>query len=141
MLSAFREMQLPLLAALLVLACAGKAARAARSRSIAAGTGPTTMFPQHLRRPAAIAMCAIELALGLALIATAGRPIAWPAAAMVVRLGVVLLFATATAALVQLKAHRPHIRCRCFGHLSSTPVSPPPIAPSPLLPTPAAPPP
>src|SRR5260370_12035578 len=79
MLSAFREMQLPLLAALLVLACAGKAARAARSRSIAAGTGPTTMFPLHLRRPAAIAMCAIELALGLALIATAGRPIAWPA--------------------------------------------------------------
>ncbi|HKB31695.1 MAG TPA: MauE/DoxX family redox-associated membrane protein [Streptosporangiaceae bacterium] len=123
MLSAFREMQLPLLAALLVLACAGKAARAARSRSIAAGTGPTTMFPLHLRRPAAIAMCAIELALGLALIATAGRPIAWPAAAMVVRLGVVLLFATATAALVELKAHRPDIGCGCFGDLSSTPIS------------------
>src|SRR5260370_29382142 len=107
MLSAFREMQLPLLAALLVLACAGKAARAARSRSIAAGTGPTTMFPLHLRRPAAIAMCAIELALGLALIATAGRPIAWPPPAVGVRLRRGLLFATPTAAPVALEAPPP----------------------------------
>ena len=55
MLSAFREMQIPLLAALLMLACSGKAARAARSRSIDEGLGPTTMFPMHLRRPVAMA--------------------------------------------------------------------------------------
>ena len=73
MLSAFREMQIPLLAALLVLACAGKAVRAARTRSIDQGLGPTTMFPLRLRRPAAMVMCAIEFGLGLMLVATAGR--------------------------------------------------------------------
>ena len=123
MLSAFREMQIPLLAALLLLACSGKAVRAARSRSIDEGLGPTTMFPMHLRRPVAMVMCATEFGLGLMLIATAGPLTAWPAAATPVRLGVVLLFATATAALIELRAHRPDVGCGCFGDLSSTPVS------------------
>ncbi len=133
MLSAFREMQIPLLAVLLMLACSGKAVRAARSRSIDEGLGPTTMFPMHLRRPVAMAMCATELGLGLMLIATAGPLTAWPAAATLVRLGVVLLFATATAALIELRAHRLDVGCGCFGDLSSTPVSMRTIARSGLL--------
>jgi hypothetical protein len=133
MLGAFREMQIPLLAALLLLACAGKGIRAARLRSIDEGLGPTTMFPLRLRRPAAMAMCATEFGLGLLLIATAGRPMPWPAAAPSVRIGVVLLFATATAALVELRAHRPDVGCGCFGELSSSPVSPRTIARSALF--------
>ncbi len=133
MLSAFREMQIPLLAALLMLACSGKAARAARSRSIDEGLGPTTMFPMHLRRPVAMAMCATELGLGLMLIATAGPFTVWPAAANLVRLGVVLLFVTATAALLELRARRLDVGCGCFGDLSSTPVSMRTIARSGLL--------
>ena len=133
MFSAFREMQIPLLAALLLLACAGKAARAVRLRSIDEGLGPTTMFPLRLRRPAAMAMCAAEFGLGLVLVATAGRPPVWPAAATMVRLGVVLLFATATAALIELRAHRPDVGCGCFGSLSSTPVSTRTIARSALF--------
>ncbi len=123
MFSAFRELQIPLLAALLLLACSGKAARAARLRSIDEGLGPTTMFPLRLRRPAAMVMCATEFGLGVMLIITAGHPTAWPAAANLVRLGVVLLFATATVALVELRAHRPGVGCGCFGDLSISPVS------------------
>jgi len=123
MLAAFREVQIPLLAVLLMLACAGKAVRAARTRSIDQGIGPTTMFPLNLRRPAAMVMCALELGLGVMLAATASRVAAWPTAATVVRLGVVLLFVTATAALIELRAHRPDAGCGCFGDLSGTPVS------------------
>jgi len=133
MLIAFREIQIPLLAALLLLACSGKTARAARSRSIDEGLGPATMFPVRLRRPAAIAMCATEFSLGLMLIATAGPFTVRPAAATVVRLGVVLLFATATAALLELQAHRLDVGCGCFGDVSSAPVSMRTIARSGLL--------
>ncbi|MGE5289714.1 MAG: MauE/DoxX family redox-associated membrane protein [Micromonosporaceae bacterium] len=123
MFGALREVQIPLLAALLLLACASKALRAARFRSIDESLGPTTMFPLRLRRPAAMVMCATELSLGLALLATAGRMVPWPSAATFARLGTALLFATATAALVELRAHRPDIGCGCFGELSTTPVS------------------
>jgi Methylamine utilisation protein MauE len=123
MFSALREVQIPLLAALLLLACTGKALRAAKSRSIDEGLGPTTMFPLSLRRRAAMVMCAAELSLGVGLIATAGRVVAWPSAATLVRLGTALLFVTATAALIELRAHRPDVGCGCFGELSSTPVS------------------
>jgi Methylamine utilisation protein MauE len=123
MISALREVQIPLLGALLVLACSAKALRAARFRSIDEGLGPTTMFPLHLRRPAAMVMCAAELSLGLALFATAGHLVPWTGAATLARLGTTLLFTTATAALIELRAHRPDVGCGCFGELSSTPVS------------------
>jgi len=123
MLGALREMQLPLLSALLLLACASKAARAARSRSIDEALSPTTMFPLHLRRPAAMVMCATEFSLGVMLVMTADHLVPWPPTATLVRLGTVLLFATATAALIELRAHRPDVGCGCFGDLSSSPVS------------------
>jgi methylamine utilization protein MauE len=121
MSSAVREVQIPLLAALLLLACAGKALRAVRARSITEGLGPTVVFPLRLRRPAAMLMCATELFLGIALLVTAGRVLPWPPATAV-RLAVVLLFLTATGALVELRAHHPDAGCGCFGELSSTPV-------------------
>lgn len=122
MFNAVREVQIPLLAVLLLLACTGKALRAARSRSMTEGLGPTVMFPVRLRRPAAMAMCAAELCLGVALPVTAGHLLPWPSTT-VVRLGVCLLFVTATGALIELRTHHPDVGCGCFGELSSAPVS------------------
>jgi hypothetical protein len=123
MVAALREVQIPLLAALLLLGCAGKALRVLKSGAIAAGLGPNAVFPTLLRRPVALAMCAIELFLGVALLATAGRLVPWPAAANTVRLGVTLLFITATGALIELHTHHPDIGCGCFGDVSAAPVS------------------
>lgn len=123
MFSALREVQIPLLASMLLLACAGKAMRAARLRSVGEGLGPTTIFPLRLRRPAAMVMCATELSLGFALLVTAGHMVPWASAATFARLGTTLLFATATAALIELRAHRPDVGCGCFGELSTSPVS------------------
>jgi hypothetical protein len=118
-LSAVREVQVPLLAFLLVSGCAAKARRAISSRSVAAGLGPTAMFPLRLRRPVAIFMCASELGLGAGLIATAERT---GAAATVIRGATALLFFTAVGALHELRTHRPDAGCGCFGELSDTPV-------------------
>jgi len=52
-LGASREVQIPLLAALLIGGCAAKARRALSARSIEAGIGPTAVFPL---RPAAHAI-------------------------------------------------------------------------------------
>ncbi len=71
-----REVQIPLLAALLLGGCAAKLVRAFRAGSMDAGLGPTALFPVRLRRPVALAMSAVELGLGIGLIATAG-PSAW----------------------------------------------------------------
>jgi hypothetical protein len=122
MLAVLREVQIPLLAVLLIGGCAAKARRAIKSRSIAAGTGPTVMFPLRLRRPAAIAMCAGELALGIGLLLTAGRAGAGTPA-LALRGATGLLFCTAVGALHELRARRPDAGCGCFGELSDTPVS------------------
>lgn len=122
MLAALREVQIPLLAVLLIGGCAAKARRAIETRSIDAGTGPTAMFPLRLRRPAALAMCASELALGIGLLLTAGRAGAGTPA-LVVRGATGLLFCTAVGALHELRARRPEAGCGCFGELSDTPVS------------------
>ncbi len=74
MLAVAREVQVPLLAVLLIGGCAAKARRAIGARSIDAGIGPTAMFPLPLRRPATMAICASEFALGIGLLVTAGRP-------------------------------------------------------------------
>jgi len=121
-LNVVREVQIPLLAALLIGGCAAKGRRAISERSIEAGAGPTAMFPLRLRRPAAIAMCASEFALGLGLIVTAGRLGAGPLA-LAVRVATALLFCTAAGALHELRARRPEAGCGCFGELSDTPVS------------------
>jgi hypothetical protein len=121
LLVAAREVQIPLLAALLLGGCAAKARRAVSARSIEAGIGPTAMFPLSMRRPVAVAVCASELALGAGLLLTAGPAGAGPPA-LAVRAGAALLFGTAVGALHELRGRRPGAGCGCFGELSDTPV-------------------
>jgi len=119
MLAVMREVQVPLLAALLFGGCAAKARHAIGARH---SSGPTAMVPLRLRRPATLALCATEFALGAALLLTAGRVGAGnPASAA--RAAAALLFGTAAAALHELRARRPDAGCGCFGELSRTPVS------------------
>jgi hypothetical protein len=120
-LAVAREVQIPLLAVLLIGGCAAKARRALGARSIDAGIGPTGMFPFSLQRPAAIVIFVSELALGVGLLVTAGRiGVGLPAVA--VRAATFVLFCTAVAALAELRSRRPDVGCGCFGDVSSTPV-------------------
>jgi hypothetical protein len=120
-LTATREIQLPLLAILLMGACVAKARRAITMRSIEAGTGPSAVFPVRLRRPAAIGLCFTELVLGIGLLLTAGRFGAGEPA-LVIRAATALLFCTAVGALYVLREREPGAGCGCFGELSDTPV-------------------
>jgi hypothetical protein len=117
-----REVQIPLLAVLLIGGCAAKGRRALGARSIDAGIGPTAMFPFRLQRPAAIAICVSEFVLGAGLLITAGR-IGAGGPALAVRAATALLFGTAVAVLWDLRTRRPNAGCGCFGDVSSTPVS------------------
>ena len=121
MLAVAREVQIPLLAVLLIGGCAAKARRALGARSIDAGIGPTAMFPFRLQRPAAIAIVASEFGLGVGLLLTAGR-IGAGGPAIAVRAATALLFCTAVAVLADLRSRRPDAGCGCFGDVSSTPV-------------------
>jgi hypothetical protein len=121
MLSAIREVQIPLLAAMLLGGCGAKALRVLRARAVEVGLGPTALFPLRLRRPVAMFMCAAEMVLGIGLILTAARfGAGLPATA--VRVGAAVLFLTAVGALVELRERRPDAGCGCFGDLSVTPV-------------------
>ena len=129
MLNQLREIQVPLLAVLLIGACAAKARRAMSTRSVAAGISPSMLFPLRLRRPGAIAVCAAELSLGIALAVTA-LPLPGVAAgagagapATYARGLTALLFLMAAGALHELRERRPEAGCGCFGDLSHTPVS------------------
>jgi hypothetical protein len=121
-LTVVREIQIPLLAALLICGCAAKALRAAGTRSASAGTGPATLLPLGMRRPAVIAVCATELALGAGLLVTAGR-LGAGTPAFAVRTATGLMFCTAAGALYELRTRRPDAGCGCFGELSRAPVT------------------
>jgi hypothetical protein len=121
-LIAAREVQVPILALLLVGACATKARRAIRTRSIDAAASPTLTFPARLRTPGTLGLCACELGLGVGLIVTAGHAGAGTSA-VTVRAVTALLFALAVAALNEMRLSRPDVGCGCFGDLSGTPVS------------------
>jgi hypothetical protein len=132
LLAAIREVQIPLLALLLVGACLAKLGRVLRARSVDVALGPTALFPLRLQRPVAKAMCAAEMSLGIALIVTAGRfGAGLPATA--VRGLTAVLFVTATGGLIELRQRRPDVGCGCFGDLSSTPARLRTIARSALL--------
>lgn len=116
-----RDIQVPLLAVLLLGGCMAKAYRAISARSLAPQAGPTVLFPVRLRRPAAAVVCVSELVLAIGLLVTAatfgaGLP------AIVVRLLTVVLFGTAVGTLHELRIQRPEVGCGCFGDLSGTPV-------------------
>jgi len=132
MLSALGDVQIPLLAAMLLGGCAAKLARAIRRWSMDEGLGPTALFPLRLRRPVAMAMCAIELGLGIGLILTSGK-LGHGDPARFARLGTGLLFVVATCALIELRNIRPDVGCGCFGEFSTTPVTGRTVARSALL--------
>jgi hypothetical protein len=124
MLTAVRELQIPLLAALLLGGCAAKAWRVLRTRSLTAAMVPTGLLPLRLRRPVMMTMFATEFALGIALIATAGKVGAGGAglAATTVRAGTALFFLVAVGALNETRQRRPDAGCGCFGEFSDTPI-------------------
>src|ERR1700744_6232921 len=120
-LSAIRAVQIPLLTVMLLGACGAKALRVLKARDVAVGLGPTALFPLRLRRPIAMAMCATELGLGIALIVTTGSFGAGTPATLV-RAAVSVLFLIAVGSLVELRERRPDAGCGCFGDLGVTPV-------------------
>lgn len=121
-LAAIREVQLLLVAALLLGGCVTKLVEARRLGALDSGLGPTALFPVRLRRPTALTLCAVEGVLGCGLIITAVG-IGTMAAAIGVRIGACLLFLVATSALIELRTARPDVGCGCFGDFSSAPVS------------------
>jgi hypothetical protein len=135
MLTAIREVQIPLLAAMLLGACLAKAWRALRPHAHPARSDPAGLFPAHLRRPIVILVFAAELGLGLGLIGTAvkfGR--SWLALpATVVRTGAALFFLVAVGVLNEMRQRRPDSGCGGFGELSGTPIGLRTIARSGLL--------
>jgi hypothetical protein len=136
-LQVIREVQIPLVAVMLVGASLTKLRRTLRTGSVDSGLGPTALFPMSVRRPAGMFVSVVEFGLGLGLILTAGisataRPnatgVLTPATgvltpATVVRLGAGLLFLIATSALIELRTVRPDVGCGCFGDFSTAPVS------------------
>jgi hypothetical protein len=117
-----REAQVPLLSAMLLGGCVAKTARVLRVGSVDAGLGPTALFPLRLRRPAALALCAVEFTCGVALVVTSGG-LGRDGLATAVRLVTSLLFLVATCALIELRTSRPEVGCGCFGDFSTSPVS------------------
>jgi len=121
-LTALGDVQIPVLASMLLGGCAGKLVRTLRRWSLDAGLGPTALFPLRLRRPAAMAMCATEFGFGIGLIVTSG-PLGRGGPAEFARLGTGLLFVVATCALLELRTIRPDVGCGCFGELSTAPIT------------------
>jgi len=121
-LTAVREVQIPLIAALMLGACSTKVLRMLRTWSADDALGPTALFPMRLQRPLAILFCGVECGLGIGLILTAGR-VGHGAPADCIRLGAGLMFLVATCALVELRTSRPDVGCGCFGDFSTAPVS------------------
>lgn len=122
MLRTLSEVQIPLLATMLLGGCAAKLSRVVRGRSISAGLGPTALFPLRLQRWAAVTLCVVEFASGVGLIVTVGQ-FAAPVVAELVRLSTCLLFVVATCALIELRSVRPDVGCGCFGEFSTAPIT------------------
>ncbi len=122
MILAIREMQPPILALILLGACAVKLSRVLRARSVLVVLDATALFPARLRRPATIALCLAEVSLGVGLVITSGHNgVGGLPAADGVRLGTALFFLIGMCALAELRERRPDLGCGCFGELSSKP--------------------
>jgi hypothetical protein len=121
-LTGLREVQVLLLAAVLLSASAAKFARVLRVGTVDAGLGPTALFPLPLRRRVAITISVVELTCGVGLVLTA-YGLGGGEAATAARLATSLLFIVATLALIELRSSHPGTGCGCFGDLSTAPVS------------------
>jgi hypothetical protein len=80
----------------------------------------TRLFPPRLRRPATMALCAIEFLLGTALLLSSG-PAGHGGWADGVRLATAVFFLVAMSAVVELRDFRPDLGCGCFGEVSRQP--------------------
>ncbi|PWV48535.1 MauE/DoxX family redox-associated membrane protein [Nocardiopsis sp. L17-MgMaSL7] len=109
-LEAVREVQLPLLAALLLLGAAAKASPRA------AGTGVSVLLPERLRRPVTLATCLLEAALAVALLTATGL------LGEAARVLTALMFAASVVLLLVARRRDPEAGCGCFGGLSRTPI-------------------
>ena len=108
--AAVRELQLPLLAALLLMGAVAKAAP--RSQ----GTGVTVLVPQGWRRPVTVLTCLLEVVLAVALLTLTG-PLG-----EVARVLTVSLFAVSVVVLSVVRRRDPEAGCGCFGGLSREPI-------------------
>src|SRR6185437_6213707 len=129
MLTAIREAQLPLLAAVLLGACGTKVWKALRPHAEGGHSDPSALFPAHLRRPIMALVFAAELGLGLGLIGTArhlpGTGLGTAKLALLataVRTATALFFLVSAGVLNEMRQRRPDAGCGCFGELSGTPI-------------------
>jgi len=124
-LEVIREVQIPLVAVMLLVGCLAKVRQMVRTGSLASDLGPTVLFPVSMRKPMAVALCCVEAGLGLGLIITAGNTNteSGSATATIARLGAGLLFLVATSTLIELRNVRPDVGCGCFADFSTAPVS------------------
>ncbi|MFY9930717.1 MAG: MauE/DoxX family redox-associated membrane protein [Streptosporangiaceae bacterium] len=124
MLIAIREVQIPLLAVMLLGACTAKVWRSLRPHADHGRADPSRLLPSRLRRPVTVMMSVAELLLGLGLLGTAGRLGGQHPSlpATVVRTGTALFFLIAVGALNEMRQRSPDSGCGCFGELSETPV-------------------
>jgi hypothetical protein len=125
LLQVIREVQIPLVAVMLLAGCITKVRQMRRTGSFDTGLGPTALFPLSVRKPAALTVCVAEAGLGLGLIITArsSASTGGETTATIARLGAGLLFLVATSALIELRTVRPDVGCGCFGEFSTAPVS------------------
>src|SRR6202046_1253391 len=72
LITAVREVQIPVLSVMLLVGGTAKCIRIIRMGSADAGLGPTALFPLRVRRSLAVLMCGLECGLGIGLILTAG---------------------------------------------------------------------
>lgn len=107
---AFREVQLPLLAVLLVLGAAAKFTPGA------ATNGTAVLVPERLRGPTTVGTGVVEACAAVGLVGLTG---VWGEAARVLTAA---MFAASVVALVLVRRRDPEAGCGCFGGLSREPI-------------------
>jgi hypothetical protein len=122
LITAIRQAQIPVLALMLIGASVAKIVPALLPGRAGLLPGPAVLYPARLRRPLVVVLCAVEAALAVSLVITAGLT-GRGVVANSVRLATGLLFLLAACALVELRSTRPDLGCGCFGEFSTAPVS------------------
>lgn len=123
MLTAVREAQLPVVCLTLYIAALAKLATLPPRGGIVAAAwydrvspGPALLLGVHRRRPAVIAVAAVEAAIATGLLVAPAH------AADAFRLAAAIVFATGAFVLLELRSRHPDAGCGCFGAFSHTPV-------------------
>jgi hypothetical protein len=107
---AAREVQLPLLAVLLLVGAVAKTTRRA------AATGLAVLVPERLRRASTVGTGLLEAALALGLLGLTGM------LGEAVRALTAVVFAVSVVVLVVVRRRDPEAGCGCFGGLSRAPI-------------------